>query len=342
MTYEADVDTGLLDMMSTVFARYSAQRDLDESVAQWDPQFWEQLSELGLTRLTGREAIGGSGAGWGEAAALLRVAVHHGVRIPLAEHDLLAGWLLDTAGLAVDDALRTVCILDDRGTASQVPWAACAERIVTLRREDDAFLVADSAAADLQIVPGVNRAGEPRDTVIADTDQLGGTPVAKSVVEELQRRGALVRGLQVCAALDRVLELTVAHATERIQFGRPLAKFQAVQNLIADIAAESALARTACEAAVSAAIRSNWTDDHLDLRIAVARSCAGHAASVVVRNAHQIHGAIGTTREHRLHVYTQAALAWRSEFGTTHDYDRLLADHAVATGRDGMWAAVTG
>ena len=66
--------------------------------------------------------------------------------------------------------------------------------------------------------------------------------------------------------------------------------------------------------------------------VAAARSCAGHASSVVVRNAHQVHGAIGTTREHRLHEFTRAALAWRSEFGSVRYWDEWLTDAALSAG----------
>ena len=114
-----------------------------------------------------------------------------------------------------------------------------------------------------------------------------------------------------------------------IQFGRPLAKFQAVQHLISDIAAEAALARSATEAALPAAVASDWSAPNLEFLVAVARSCAGHAASVVVRNAHQVLGAIGTTREHSLHLFTRAALAWRSEFGSVRYWDDQVTDCAL-------------
>jgi len=76
--------------------------------------------------------------------------------------------------------------------------------------------------------------------------------------------------------------------------------------------------------------------------VAVAKSCAGHAASTVVRNAHQVHGAIGTTFEHELHWYTKPILAWRSEFGSVALWDRLLTQAAVGAGRDDAWALITG
>jgi acyl-CoA dehydrogenase len=162
-----------------------------------------------------------------------------------------------------------------------------------------------------------------------------------TVIDALFLRGALARSIQVSAALDRILELAITHASNRIQFGRPLARFQAVQHLVADIAAETALARATTDAALAAAVPTDWDDPHLEFRIAVARSCTGHAASVVVRNAHQVLGAIGTTREHTLHEFSTAALAWRSEFGSVHHWDSVLTDIATTAGRQDLWALIS-
>jgi acyl-CoA dehydrogenase len=118
------VDADLVEMMSAVFAAHRERHQPGEAIAE----LWGRLGELGLVRLTGSEESGGSGAGWAEAVELLRAAAWHGVRIPLAEHDLLACWLLETAGSAVDDARRTVCLLDGDGAARGVPWAAGGRR----------------------------------------------------------------------------------------------------------------------------------------------------------------------------------------------------------------------
>ncbi|MCQ0013743.1 hypothetical protein LUX39_08020 [Actinomadura madurae] len=112
----------------------------------------------------------------------------------------------------------------------------------------------------------------------------------------------------------------------------PIAKFQAVQQLVADAACESALARAATDAAVAALVRGTDTLDELELRIAIARSVTGHAISVVVRNAHQVHGAIGTTLEHPLHEVTLPALAWRAEFGSLDHWDQRLTDLLIGAG----------
>jgi acyl-CoA dehydrogenase len=307
-----------------------------------DPGLWRQLDDLGLVRLTGSEASGGSGAGWPEAAELLTAAVRFGVRIPLAEHDLLACWLLEQADLPIDDALRTVCVIDAEGAAYGVPWASAADRIIVVSGGRCGYRMVELEAGSVKIQPGTNAVGEPRDTVLVDPGAVDGAIIETSLVARLELKAAMVRAIQVCAALDRVLELTVEHAAVRIQFGRPLARLQAVQALIADIAAETALARVATEAALDAAVASDWTAPHLDLLVAAARSCAGHAASVVTRNAHQVHGAIGTTREHALHQFTRPALAWRSEFGSVRHWDEQLTRAALGAGGAGLWSMITG
>ncbi|MBW0016703.1 MAG: acyl-CoA/acyl-ACP dehydrogenase [Mycobacterium sp.] len=321
-------DPALIDMMDAVFAEHAQNPDL-----------WQRLDELGLVRLTGAEEHGGSGAGWFEAAELLAAAVRHAARIPLAEHDLLACWLLDANGMAADRAVRTVCVLDDQGTAVAVPWASRADRIVVAWPSGDAYRVADVDPGTLRITAGANMIGEPRDQVIGV--DLQGAPMAAALVAQLRLKSALVRSIQVCAALDRILQLCIEHATSRIQFGRALNKFQAVQNLISDVAAEAALARAATEAALTMAVTSQWSARNLDFLVAVARSCTGHAASIVVRNAHQVHGAIGTTREHSLHEFTRAAFAWRSEFGSVGYWDDQATGAALRAGATGLWGLIT-
>lgn len=323
------VDADLAAMMDSVFADL---RDNTPSGAE----LWSRLDDLGLVRLTGPESAGGSGAGWPEAAELLSAAVRHGVRVPLAEHDLLACWLLDATDTPYYPAPRTLALLDEDLRADGVPWTSDAERIVVVWPGTDGYELADVEPSGLAITKGANMIGEPRDTVLATG--LSGVPVDPGLVAQVRHRAALIRAIQVCGALDRTLELSIEHVGSRVQFGRPLAKFQAIQNLISDIAAEAALARAATEGALSRAIADEWAGPDVEFAVAVARSCSGHAASVAVRNAHQVHGAIGTTIEHRLHEYTRAALAWRSEFGSVRYWDNRVAELAADSGE--LWGLI--
>ncbi|OBK95268.1 acyl-CoA dehydrogenase [Mycobacterium asiaticum] len=334
-------DPALVEMMSAVFGEYREKHPPGATVRR-DPELWSQLDELGLVRLTGAEAVGGSGAGWYEAAELLSAAAGHGVRIPLAEHDLLGCWLLEATGLPVDTAVRTVAVLDKQGEATAVPWAAGADRVVVVWRPEGGYRVADAPVEELSITPGVNLIGEPRDAIAADLTVLSGEPATLALVTELRLKAGLARAIQICAALDRIVQLCIEHVTARVQFGRPLAKFQAVQHMLSDIASEAALARAATEAALATAVSSGWSAFNLNFLVAAARSCAGHATAVVVRNAHQVHGAIGTTREHRLHEFTRAALAWRSEFGSTRYWDEQVTDAALHASAGGLWDLITG
>lgn len=339
------VDADLVDLMESVFADHDRTRETPPAGERVgvDRALWQQLDALGLIRLTVTEERGGSGAGWWEAVELLTAAARHGVRLPLAEHDLLACWALSATGRPVDDAIRTIHVVNRGGGAQRpTPWAGEVDRIVLVWFDGDHHRLADLEVSGLSVQPGQNLIGEPRDVLTVDTGRLTGDVVAPEVVDQLARKSALVRAVQVCAAVDRAVEMSIAHVASRVQFGRPLAKFQAIQNLVADAAAEAALARAATEAALTNAIQTGWAAANLDFHIATARSCAGHAASVVSRNAHQVHGAIGTTREHRLHEVTRAALAWRSEYGSARSWDERVAALAATAGGQRLWPLIAG
>ncbi|MDG3016042.1 acyl-CoA dehydrogenase family protein [Speluncibacter jeojiensis] len=318
-----------------------------------DAALWSTLANLGLARLTGRAAAGGSGAGWADAALLLGAAGRVGAAIPVAENDLLAGWLLERAGLDAgrDPAvLRTAAVVGVAGlgvsgpgmagVATRVPWARAVDSLVLLWETESGWRVAEVPRRAVAVTESDNFAGEPRDAVRVDLGSLDGGGVGAEVVAEFRLRGALARSLTMVGAMERVLELVVEHTTTRTQFGRPVAGFQAVQQLVADLAAEAALARAAGEAAVDAVSRSGFGDPRAQFAVAAAKSCAGHAASLIARNAHQCLGAIGFTDEHELHRHTTRLLAWRGEFGSVRWWDERLT-RAAAEGRGGgLWSLI--
>lgn len=309
-------------------------------VIELDRGLWTTLTELGLDRLTGSEDAGGSGAGWLEAALLLGAVGGSAAAVPVSENDLLAGWLLETAGIAAEPGVRTAAVLDRDGVARHVPWARDVDSIVVLWEGSDGWQVADVPRGDVELTEAVNLASEPRDHVRVDVSALSGDKVPAGIADEFRYRGALVRTLMSVGAMERILRLVVDHTTARVQFGRPLAKFQAVQALVADIACESALAGAAADAAIDAARTDGFDSGNARFAIAAAASCSGHAAAVVARNAHQALGAIGFTMEHELHRHANRILSWRSEFGTVASWDAELLDAATEAGD--VWALITG
>lgn len=138
--------------------------------------------------------------------------------------------------------------------------------------------------------------------------------------DELPRElGAVVTAAQIVGALERVLELTLAFANQRLQFGRPIGKFQAIQHQLAVMAEQVAAARMAAQLGCAG---EGLQPDRL--RAAVAKSRCSEAAALVAPMAHAIHGAIGITAELDLQLYTRRLHVWRLEYGSETAWHRVL------------------
>ncbi len=137
--------------------------------------------------------------------------------------------------------------------------------------------------------------------------------------------GAVVTAAQMVGALERVLELSVAFANQREQFGRPIGKFQAVQHQLAVMAEQVAAARMAAQ--IGCQGEALLPDP---LHAAVAKSRASAAAAIVAPMAHAIHGAIGVTAELDLQLYTRRLHRWRGEYGSEHAWNLILGQAVLA------------
>jgi acyl-CoA dehydrogenase len=331
------VNTELIDLADTVFA------DAASSDTGFDAKLWATLEDTGLARLTLPADVGGSEATFADSAIVLTAAGAHAARVPLVETDLQAGWLLFAAGIPVPGGPLTLATGDldisrnlerASGTLHRVPWARSA-RVVMLA--GDSVLLFD--AAGLTVTDGANVAEEARDTVTVD-----GTVTAASIGDhagtELRLRGALGRACLLAGAARGALASSVRYAGERVQFGRPIGRFQAVQQQLALAAAEVG----AASAATAAAARAADADGVLGARFAIAsaKARASEAAGAVARIAHQVHGAIGFTREHDLRLVTTRLWAWRDEDGSEAEWNDVVGSLALEAGTDGLWSLITG
>jgi len=212
--------------------------------------------------------------------------------------------------------------------------------VVVLAHDGGGELFAASVEPSaLAIIPGRNLAGEPRDSVSLDGVAVASADFAPVHIdlETLQLRGALARAVLMLGALEQTRDLTVAFSKDREQFGRPIARFQAVAHLLAQLARDVALARAAVDLAVSAAVEDvagAW------LEIACAKVVAGRAAGSVSARAHQVHGAIGVTKEYALSAITRRLWSWRDEFGSETEWARRIGAEAWRT-PDGVWGLIT-
>lgn len=306
--------------------------DVQEVAIPYDAALWETLTTSGLTLLATPECLGGSGAGLPELAVVLESSGYHGAATPLAEHGLLAAWLLELAGQEIPPGPMTAASAPDLQPGYQgdlivehLGFARIAQTLVLLGEGCVAAVPRDRWTS---IGETHDIAGQSRTTVRIDTP-LEIASVGGDTCEEFRLRGALAVAVQTCGALARGVDLAREHVQSREQFGRPIAKFQAVQTLISSAAGALAMAKTATTFAVALVAAEGFSADSARFAIAVAKIESARAATVVARNAHQAHGAIGFTLDHRLRHFTTRALAWRSEFGAQRTWQQYLGQLAL-------------
>lgn len=321
---------------------------------RWPAELWNTLEEAGLPTAWVPEELGGAGGELADGFGVIRMAGRHTAPVPLAE-TLMAGFLLARAGLPVPAGPLTVAPVRTadaleldaggrlRGTVHNVPFARQARHVAVLARRAGQCHIALVGAEDCKVTPGDSIAGEPRDTVsfpgvtpkaIQDRPEPNGEIVALL--------GAAIRSAQMAGALERILDLSLQYATERVQFGRPIAKFQAIQQSLAQLAGEVAAASAAATAAADAVgLEGDW-GENVVTDVAAAKIRVGEATGIGAAIAHQVHGAMGFTYEHSLHHATRRLWSWRDEFGDESHWSIQLGRIAARHGTAGLWAFITG
>ncbi len=359
----------LLESMTRLFEDKATRQVIDRAEAgDFAADLWHAVSQTGVPLAALPEAAGGADAAWSDLFAVLRLAGRHAAPIPLAE-TMLAGWIAAAAGLPLGEdplasgpmtvgpvrgADRLSITRDDNGwrltgRVSRVPYARHAARTVLiadgLQQEMAVMLDGTGGAA---ILAGQNIAGEPRDTLTFSRLRLADDavrplppPTGANGVSRgaLYRRGALARATMMSGALERAMDLSVDYAQQRVQFGRPIGKFQAVQQNLAVLAGQTAAAVAAANLGIEA-LGQVAPDRELFL-IAVAKTRVGEAATLAAEIAHQVHGAIGFTKEYALQHATRRLWSWREEFGPDPEWAARVGSYACTGGADGLWELLT-
>lgn len=153
--------------------------------------------------------------------------------------------------------------------------------------------------------------------------------------------GAFVRVAQSAGALDAALAMSIDYVNTRQQFGKPLGKFQAVQQVLAIFATEAAAVNVAGAAAAAALDRAGGDPDAALFEIACAKLRTNKAIGAATSIAHQVHGAIGFTREYDLHKLTGPLNGWRSDHGNDAYWADVLGGMTAKLGGAGLWAEIT-
>jgi len=311
---------------------------------------WVVLQEAGFDKALLPESKGGAGVAWADACGLLMLAGEHAAAAPLAEA-MVGHWLADQAGVegaslptiassapsARSEQFRLSRARDGwrvDGVLRRVPWGGACTHVVFIVGSGTAaqLIVVARDAAGLSVTAGRNLAGEPRDTLLLEGVVPQAVVPAPFDARELLCLSAVLRSALMAGAIERSLALAVEYANLRVQFGRPIGKFQAVQQNIAVLATQAAAARAAAEAGSEAI--DEWLAGGETLSQSIAAASAkirtGEAAGQATAIAHQVFGAIGFTEEHELHRFTKRLWSWRDECGNEAFWSRELGDRILA------------
>jgi acyl-CoA dehydrogenase len=164
-------------------------------------------------------------------------------------------------------------------------------------------------------------------------------PVAELIAGDALQPAATVS--LMAGAMGRALALSIEHVNTRQQFGRPLGKFQAVQQSLAVMACEVRAVEAVAAALATRLDAANLDTAAADFEIAAAKLRANRAVGVVTAIAHQVHGAIGFTEEYDLHRVTVPLMRWRGAHGNDAYWAQRLGRHVADLGGRGLWEAMT-
>jgi alkylation response protein AidB-like acyl-CoA dehydrogenase len=277
----------------------------------YDTVLWKAMVDQGWTGVELPEAQGGLGLGVVEAAVLAEQVGRHVAPAPFGEN-LLAAGALATAGndqwlerLVTGDAVACVAWRPD----VPVPYAPVADVAVVIREEEvvlvelgDGPPIAREPAMDLTRPLGWLRLDGRTATTI------GGGAEAQRLLD----RGATLYAAALLGGAARVLEMTTEYAKQRVQFGKPIGSFQAVKHRCADMLVD-------VEGMRSTAYWAAWClgagDSEAQVASSTAKTWCSDAARRVMASGLQVHGGIGFTWEHDLHLFLKRSQLDQLAFG---------------------------
>jgi alkylation response protein AidB-like acyl-CoA dehydrogenase len=318
----------LLDGMSPAIR----VRAVAGSDARWDEALWAGMVEQGWLGVALPESEGGLGLGAVELAVLLEEIGRHVAPVPFLSSVLAieafrrAGDAATVEQLVGGERIACVAWADDaRERLGPVAFAPVADVAVVVRTDGRRGTV---DAFDLTAAPEARPSAEPAMELTRPLGwleprgggrRLGGDDLAR----ELFDRAATGTSVEMLGAAGQVLDMAVEYAKDRVQFGRPIGSFQAVKHRCADMLVD-------VEGMRSTSYWASWClaadDDAASIAASTAKTWCSDASKRVMASALQVHGGIGFTWEHDLHLYLKRAQLDQVSFGdATFHRERLTA-----------------
>lgn len=344
MSDDMNISEMLTDQLERLFAREVTPALLaGAEKGQFAAPLWQQVTAMGVLEALVNEDDDGAGLAWTEIESVLRVCGRFTAPLPLGE-TMLASWALSSAGISRPEGVLAVSgaiwALSADGLVSgddgMVPWLPQCGHVVLVARgaAGDVLCLFERARLNVMAVETIER------TPAAPLTLRGARPTASAPLTGLGPLGLLphlatMRSVQMAGLLDSMLALCVDYGNTRVQFGKPIGKFQAIQHAIAELAGHAAASQVAGLYACGQIDAGN-----AEFGAAVAKTRLGSAATRGSAIAHQVFGAIGVTDEHQLHYFTRRLWQWRAEAGSDHEWSAWLGRRALGAGGAALWPAL--
>lgn len=261
---------------------------------------WGVFAESGFLDALVPEERGGAGLSLAEVQPLWMALGRHAVPLPVGE-TMIARALLAEA----PDGPIALAVAE--GAAVVVPCGLVA-----------AHLLIESSGGLHLVEAKVEATGVPAS--LAARIDAGAWPAPVAPVPEggLRALAAILRAALIAGAAERLTQMTATYANERVQFGKPIGRQQALQQQMAVMAEEMVAARIASQLGCVGGFPPGL------VAAATAKSIASRAAARVAATAHAVHGAIGISEEHDLQLFTRRLHEWRLSDGSETYWNRLL------------------
>lgn len=344
----------------------SVVRELADNPDGFSADWWRQGAQLGWTSLLVPDEFGGSAASGAGVAELATIAEQLGRLV--APGPFLGCNVVAAAVAAAGSDEQRLAVLDGLGAGEVVatwcpPVFGAGPAISVVSRDGGLVLsgtcpVAEAAAQaqwllvscdgaarpsqfliaagtpGVEIVPLegldlVRRFAEVRfhDVGVGPNQLLGGFNQGADAIESQIQLALVLQCAETAGIAERVLEFTIEWAFHRYTFGRPLASYQALKHRFADMKLWSESMQATTQAAATAVANGASDADHL---ARVAKSYVGDRALELIQDCVQLHGGMGVTWEHDLHLYLRRATVNRNLYGTPREHRMALAAGLLA------------
>jgi alkylation response protein AidB-like acyl-CoA dehydrogenase len=202
-------------------------------------------------------------------------------------------------------------------------FVAEADRVDWVAVVSEAPAVTLVASPPTRLVATVDTSRRLFDVDATAAAESAAIPIDADALDAVLERATVALAAEMVGTARRLFEMTLAYAKTRIQFGVPIGSFQAVQHKLADMALELERATSAVQ---YAAMTVDAGDDERHRATHVAKAAAGAAATRAAKDGIQIHGGIGYTWEHDLHLFIRRAYGAEHWLGTRTAHLDQLAD----------------